>query len=127
MGKRMSEGIAPRIRIAPLTAVLIGSLALTACGSSSTDEPTPPAACQLNNTADVAFRNNSGSNMTYQIRWDGSIIGVVNPGQTRLNRAVSAGTTHTLTFRNGNNTANACAPMAPTLAQCTSTIFSCSA
>lgn len=126
MDKPVPGRIAPPIRIARLIAVLIGSLALTACGSSSTDEPTPPAACQMNNTADVAFRNNSGSNMTYQIRWDGSIIGVVNPGQTRLNRTVSAGTAHTLTFRNGNNTADACAPIAPALAQCSSTVFSCS-
>ena len=126
MDKPVPGRIAPRIRIARLTAVLIGSLALTACGSSSTDEPTPPAVCQMNNTADVAFRNNSGSNMTYQIRWDGSIIGVVNPGHTRLNRTVSAGTAHTLTFRNANNTADACAPIAPALAQCSSTVFSCS-
>ena len=131
MDKRMPARIARRIRVARLTAVLIGSLALTACGSGSTGtdgtgEPAPPV-CQTNNTADVAFRNDSGSNMTYQIKWDGQVIGVFNPGQKRLNRSVSAGTAHSLTFRNAANTADACAPSFPILAQCTSTIFSCSA
>jgi hypothetical protein len=128
MDKRMPGRIARRIPIARLTAALIGSLALTACGSGSTDADAPvPPVCQTNNTADVAFRNNSGSNMTYQVKWDGQVIGVVNPGQTRLNRSVSAGTTHSLTFRNAGNTADACAPSFPSLARCTSTVFSCSA
>lgn len=101
-------------------AVLIASVALAACSGGEA----PPPACQTGNTADVAFRNDSASKV-YQVRWDGLPIGTLNPGRTGLNRTVSAGIPHTLTFRIANTTTDACAPSNPIPAQCTSTTFSC--
>lgn len=124
---QMFGRIASGMRSAGAIVALIAGLALTACGGGGggAAAPAPPAACETNNTAEVAFRNN-GTGSSYDIIWDGANIGRLASGVTGLTRDVSAGTAHTLAFRLAGTSTNACTPSTPNLARCTSTVFVCS-
>ena len=109
--------------------VFLAVVVTTACAGGS-DAPTPlvPAvvvpACQSNNTASVTFGNTS-LNSTYTVLWDGSTRVTLGPGQSSPVYTEAASVTHTLTFRFSNSTALACSTSTPTLAQCTSSTFTC--
>jgi hypothetical protein len=99
----------------------------TACAGSSptapsTPTPPPQAACQVNNTADVAFAN--GTNLTLTVRWDGSIVGTLGPGQTSSSMTVPAGVMHRNEMIVANTGVAACTAT-PSLAQCSTNTLTC--
>ena len=95
----------------------------TGCSSDSTG----PAGsdCETNNTALIRFGNNSNTNSTYNVIWDGSNLVTITPGTESQQFTVAAGVQHTLVFRITNTNNNACSPSTPTLSQCAARIFSC--
>jgi hypothetical protein len=104
----------------------VAAAAAAACtGATPRRDPTPPPACQTNNTATVSFSNKSNSHSTYTVVWDGVALASVAPGQSSVSCTESAGVAHTLQFKFSNSNAAACNVSAPTLAQCTSQGFSC--
>jgi hypothetical protein len=100
-----------------LSVVLVTLLAAVACGGKSPTKPTV-LACQQNNTAEMIFMNRSTSNTTYDIIMDGVRTTTVAPGRDSDAYTVSAGATHSVTFRVTNTTLAACNTAFPNLAQC---------
>jgi hypothetical protein len=103
----------------PLT--LAGVVA--ACSSGITSPPRQ--ACEVNNTAQVAFADHSQSNSTYTIIWDGATLTTVSPGSQSQYYTVAAGVSHVLQFEFTNSSSQACTPSLPTLAQCAEEVYSC--
>jgi len=62
---------------------VLGLVMATACSETAEPEPKPEPeplpSCQVNNTADVYFKNLSNTNSTYGIVWNGSKIATVPP------------------------------------------------
>lgn len=116
-------------RLANSTALLMTLFAAgttVAAAGCSVDSTTGPGSnCASNNTAQISFRNNSNTNSTYTVIWDGATLTTIAPGQTSQEFTVAAGVQHSLVFRHTNTNANACNPSTPTLSQCSSRIFSC--
>lgn len=79
--------------------------------------------CEANNTARVRFTNNSLTNVTYTIVWDGSTLTTVLPGQTTDYFTVAAAQ-HTLHFMVSNGQ-EACTLSSPVLAQCMDYGYNC--
>jgi hypothetical protein len=117
------------MRFGQVFAVTLGLLVLGACSDTTQPEPepepTPTPACQVNNTADVYFKNVSNTNSTYDIVWDGSKIATVTPGDSSSTFTVAAGVQHTLLFKFTNTNNAACNQGTPVLAQCQTHWFSC--
>ncbi len=74
--------------------------------------------CETNKTGQVYFKNNSNSNSTYDVIWDGVKIATVAPNQSSAVFTYSANVQHTLVFRHTNTSNNACTPSTPYLTQC---------
>ena len=102
--------------------VVISALA-GAIGCASPSEPS--SSCRTNDTGTVSFQNQSNTNSTYDIVWDGSYIATISPGQTSRDFEVAAGVQHTLQFKKTNTNALACTASTPTVAQCSIHTYSC--
>lgn len=120
---RLSNMSAP---VCALTALSL--ISLMGC-SDSTDVVTPPPTqtlqCEVNNSAKLVFRNQSNTNATYDLIWDGSKLYTIAPGSESDTLVTAAGVQHTLQFQFTNSSNNACNPSTPTLAQCYTGWFSC--
>lgn len=80
--------------------------------------------CEANKTAKVRFINKTGTSLTYNVEWDGSIITTIGPGATSEYFTVAAGS-HTLHFKIANSTAEACTPSTPNLVACSAMEYWC--
>jgi hypothetical protein len=81
--------------------------------------------CEKNNTAEVRFINKTGSSLTYEVLWDGSVITTIAPGVTSAPFTVAAGQ-HTLHFLIANSgSQGACNESNPVLATCGSMDYWC--
>ena len=99
--------------------------ALNYCPSAVFDDGSCEFACEINSTAEVYFINNSNSNSTYDVIWDGVKIATVTPGDESNTFTVSANIQHTLVFRFTNTSNNACTPSTPVVPQCQTWWFDC--
>jgi hypothetical protein len=97
---------------------------ISACDKSSGGDDNTRD-CEKHHTAKVKFKNNSTSNSTYNVVWDGSVITTLYPFDESDYYTVAAGT-HTLTFKISNTGQAACNPSSPVIAECQNRIFSCS-
>ncbi|HAW51333.1 MAG TPA: hypothetical protein DCX54_03235 [Flavobacteriales bacterium] len=84
------------------------------------------APCVTNKTGEVYFINQSNSNRTYDIIWDGAKLTTVAPNQESAVYTFSANVKHTLIFRFTNTADNACSMSEPILSQCKRVWYSCS-
>jgi len=111
-----------------LSTILSLSTLVAACSGNSPTAPSapppppPPPACQANNTATVSFGN--GTNLTLTVRWDGSIVGTIAPGQSTQPMTVSAGSSHRDEFIVANTNLLFCAGN-PNFAQCSNNTITC--
>lgn len=106
--------------------IMICIVSFTSCTTEEdTPPPPPPLLCETNSTGEVYFVNNSNTNSTYDIIWDGVKIATVAPNQRSQVFTYSAGVTHTLVFRFTNTSNDACTPSTPNLTQCQQQWFSC--
>ncbi len=111
-------------RLCAFTALSL--LSLMACSDSeNVAAPSPTLSCQVNNTAKLVFRNQSNTNATYDLLWNGSKLFTIAPGSESDTLVTAAGIQHTLLFQFTNSSNNACNPATPTLAQCSNGWFSC--
>jgi len=104
--------------------MIFTTLTLISCEKKETEDP--PEACEVNRTGEVYFINQSNSNRTYDIIWDGVKITTVAPNQQSDVFTYSANVKHSLIFRYTNTSDNACTPSEPILNQCRKIGFSCS-
>lgn len=81
--------------------------------------------CEVNQTGRVYFINNSNSNSTYDIIWDGAKLTTITPGETSITYTITANITHTLVFRFTNTSTDACTSSAPVIPQCQTIWYSC--
>ena len=84
-----------------------------------------PPACETNKTGEVYFINNSNSNSTYDVIWDGVKIATIAPNQSSQVFTFPANVQHTLVFRFTNTSNNSCTPSTPYLTQCRRLWFDC--
>lgn len=70
----------------------------------------------------VYFKNNSVSNATYDIIWDGAKLTTLAPGQTSETYEESCEVQHTLDFKITNTGQYACSQSTPTL-ECGKTVY----
>lgn len=81
--------------------------------------------CEVNNTAKVRFMNKTGTSLTYEVVWDGSVLTTLSPGSTSDYYTVAAGT-HTLHFKIANSGGQeACTQSSPVLSVCSSMDYWC--
>ncbi|MFH1295829.1 MAG: hypothetical protein ABIJ04_00965 [Bacteroidota bacterium] len=85
-----------------------------------------PDPCVTNQTGKVYFKNNSVSNSTYDVFWDGAKIATVAPNNQSQTFIVSANVQHTLLFKYTNTNNVACTQSTPTIPQCSTWWFDCS-
>ncbi len=111
-------------RLCALTALSLVSL-MGCSDSENVAAPSPTLSCQVNNTAKLVFRNQSNTNATYDLLWNGSKLFTIAPGSESDTLVTAAGIQHTLLFQFTNSSNNACNPATPTLAQCSNGWFSC--
>lgn len=111
-------------RLCALTALSLVSL-MGCSDSENVAAPSPTLSCQVNNTAKLVFRNQSNTNATYDLIWDGSKRYTIAPGSETDTLVTAAGVQHTLVFQFTNSSNSACNPSTPTLAQCYSGWFAC--
>ena len=113
-------------RACTLTALSFFSL-MGCSDSADVVAPPPPTTlqCQVNNTGKLVFRNQSNTNATYDLIWDGSKLYTIAPGSETDTLVTAAGVQHTLLFQFTNSSNNACNAATPTLAQCSNGWFSC--
>ncbi len=111
-------------RLCTLTALSLVSL-MGCSDSENVAAPSPTLSCQVNNTAKLVFRNQSNTNATYDLLWDGSKLYTIAPGSESDTLVTAAGVQHTLLFQFTNSSNNACNAATPTLAQCSNGWFSC--
>ena len=120
---QISGRIASGMRVAGVIIVLIGGLALTACGVGGGSAAVHN--CSTDNTADVSFKNVTGGISNMYVHWDGiDITGTIADGATSAVTTVSA-TSHFMVFRISGGVSLACTGRYVTPAQCTSTVYSC--
>lgn len=84
-----------------------------------------PAVCWVDETAEVRFTNNSTTNSTHDILWDGTIIATVAPGDTTEFFTVDANIVYFLRFQFTNTGDRACDGFPVFFLKCRSAIFSC--
>ncbi len=120
---RLSNMSAP---VCTLTALSLISV-MGCSDSADVVAPPPPTTlqCQVNNSAKLVFRNQSNTNATYDLIWDGSKLYTIAPGSETDTLVTDAGVQHTLQFQFTNSSNSACNPSTPTLAQCYSGWFAC--
>ena len=111
-------------RLCALTALSLVSV-MGCSDSENVAAPSPTLSCQTNNTAKLVFRNQSNTNATYDLLWNGSKLFTIAPGSESDTLVTAAGIQHTLVFQFTNSSNNACNPATPTLAQCSNGWFSC--
>ncbi len=111
-------------RLCALTALSLVSL-MGCSDSENVAAPSPTLSCQTNNTAKLVFRNQSNTNATYDLLWNGSKLYTVVPQGVSPTLTVAAGIQHALVFRFTNTSNNACTPSTPTPAQCSNRFYSC--
>ncbi|HEX9649394.1 MAG TPA: hypothetical protein VGA21_02435 [Cyclobacteriaceae bacterium] len=95
------------------------------CPGADFDNGTCILPCEANQSGKVYFINNSNSNSTYDVIWDGVKIFTVAPGQQSSTITVTANIQHTLVFRYTNTSNNACTPSTPVIPQCETWWFNC--
>lgn len=121
---QLPEKKAGWLRVVMTVGLLSASIPLViACNPFSKTTTTTPA-CQTNNSATVAFMNNSNYGTTQRIVWDGVTKVTLAPGQTSSTYTEAAGY-HTMVFYNASTGALACTAATPNIAQCTSHTYSC--
>src|SRR5690349_12999836 len=98
------------------------SLAVSSCFLK--DEVLPD--CEVQNTAQVYFINNSSTGKTYDILWDGVNVATISPGQESSTITTTAGIPHSMTFRVAGTTTLACSTSNPSIPQCKKMSYSCS-
>jgi len=101
------------------------SAAVNFCLSGLFDDGSCILPCEANGTGEITFGNNSNTNSTYDIIWDGAKIATIAPGQESDVFTVAASIQHTLVFQFTNTSDLACTASTPVIAQCDSRIFSC--
>ena len=113
-------------RLCTLTTLSLVSL-MGCSDSADVVAPPPPTTlqCQVNNTGKLVFRNQSNTNATYDLIWDGSKLYTIAPGSETDTLVTAAGIQHTMLFQITNTSNNACNPATPTLAQCSVGWFAC--
>ncbi|MFZ1689311.1 MAG: hypothetical protein WAU70_17950 [Flavobacteriales bacterium] len=72
----------------------------------------------------VVFRNNSVTNSTYNVVWDGNVITTLSPFTSSEKFTVEPGS-HTLVFKKSNTGLNACSQSTPSLSKEESVELSC--
>jgi hypothetical protein len=81
--------------------------------------------CEANNTAKVRFINKTGTSLTYEVLWDGSVLTTLAPGATSEYYTVAAGE-HKLHFKIANSGGQeACTQSSPVLVVCGSWEYWC--
>ena len=105
--------------------MLVMSFGIVGCNSTVAPTPTPEKACVTNNTATVFFSNQSVTNATYSILWDGIVIAVVAPGQNSQTITTTAGVVHFLEFKKANSSQYMCTVSYPVLTQCAASSYFC--
>jgi hypothetical protein len=92
----------------------------------SSDEPSEATEpCEVNNTATATFENNSATNRTFDVLWDGSRIGTVKPGRQSPPYTITAGVQHSLQFVFTNTFNEACSQLVAAVPSCTEWVFEC--
>ena len=95
------------------------------CPSEYTGTYCEKRICEANNTAKVRFQNKTGTSLTYEVVWDGSVLTTLGPGSTSEYFTVAAGQ-HTLHFKIANSGGQeACTISTPNLAVCASQEYWC--
>ena len=102
-----------------LIGLFILGLIFSGCSSGKRDN------CEKNQTGEVEFTNNSKTNKTYDIIWDGIMIATIEPGKTSKKFTYAANVPHSLVFKFTNSSSYACDESAPILTQCQENYFSC--
>lgn len=117
--------ITKSVVIKGLAILLIGIIFLSSFGCSDSDDTDiwGRPLCEVNDTAEVNFRNDS-NNITMEVVWDGAVLATLDPGETSDDFTQNVGD-HTCVFRNANTHENVCAMGYPNLAQCTVHTYSC--
>ena len=93
--------------------------------SATSDDGSCKFTCQVNATGEVYFKNQSNTNKTFDILWDGVKIATVAPNQSSAIFTYPANIPHTLVFKVTNTSTEACTPSTPSLTQCKQVYFSC--
>jgi hypothetical protein len=97
-------------------AVLGAVVALSACGGDSNPiEPSKPT-CEVHNTATLTIVNSSTNLLPRNVELDGTVLGVL-PYGSQLQREVSAGVAHPVTFRS-TSSGFVVSTASPNLIQC---------
>ena len=113
--------------------ILVLLIILTALGCSksapTTPDPpeipdTPTGDCQIDSTAWVTFKNNSNSNTTYDVIWDGAKKVTITPGTTSPTYTVPSGQ-HTMKYVVTNTNTIARAQENLNLQVCSSSTYYC--
>ncbi len=99
-----------------LLVILLATLPILGACKSSDDDPAP--------TTTVRFKNESVSNRTYDVIWDGSRIVSLDAGRESQAYTTSPGQ-HTLLFRFSNDGTPACSESTPNLAAGARRIYTC--
>jgi hypothetical protein len=102
------------------------------CSGGSCDCPTgytgtycEKRTCEVNETAEIYFKNNSLTHTTYYVLFDGLNYCTIAPGESSQKFTVAAGE-HTLQFMQSNNNQAACSASSPNIAKCYSGYYNCS-
>ncbi len=104
-----------------LVTLILGVFVFISCEKDPVD-PIPD--CEKNNTATITFCNNSSSNSTYDVIFDGVRIGSISPNQS-IKRTVASGN-HSVLFKYSNTGYAACSIAYPNLATCEKFSLCCS-
>lgn len=109
------------MKFQPFALLLCFSIVLSSCFLK--DEVLPD--CEVNDTAEAYFVNNSTTGKTYDILWDGVKVATIAPGQESSTITTTAGISHSLTFRVAGSTTLACSNSTPSIPQCKKMSYSC--
>lgn len=90
--------------------------------SPTAPTPSPPPACQVNQTATVSFQNHGF--VFVDVIWDGLYIGTLPPlGTQGFEQSVAANVPHRLDWRETNTMLMPCPESRPILVQCSKVIL----
>ncbi len=112
----------------PAILLLVILIANSSCDLVVVPEPEPAPeriACEVNNTGQMRFVNDSSSGKTYHIGLNGVRIETLAPGEESSFHTVASGKKHTLVFQVANSNSLACNTSTPIIAQCDRRVFSC--
>ena len=106
--------------------VLLIILTISGCKKSTptAPDPLPIRDCEKNSTAWVTFENNSNSNTTYDVIWDGVKKVTIAPGTKSPTYTVASGQ-HTLRYNVTNTNIIARAQVTLNLEVCSSNTYYC--